>query len=121
MKNIFRKDARWKALIPLNDIVRDPTENSRFCAPTVCRDEVPVVQKHHFKEVFTRPKFGGEVEVDVLGRFKNRKGDKQTKIPIRENAPLISGWTKPEFGKEHDIDHKFLTNERFEPLVPIYI
>ena len=69
---IFSLGTYWKVLKPEDKVIEYPTDGANLRAPTVDNNEVQMVKKRNYAEVFDREPFVGTVEVPSLNRFKQR-------------------------------------------------
>ena len=78
----------WKVLKPKDKVIEDPTYGNILCAPTVDNNEVQMVKKRKYAEVFDIEPFVGTVEVPSLDRFKRRGYDSSTKELKIDTKPI---------------------------------
>ena len=74
----------WKVLKPEDKVIEYPTGETNFRAPKIDNNEVQIVKKRNYAEVFDREPFFGTVEVPSLDRFKRRRYDSSTKNLITD-------------------------------------
>ena len=72
---VFLQGNYWKVLRPEDKVIEYPTGGTNFRAPTVDNNEVKMVKKRKYVDIFDREPFVGTVEVPSLDRFKQRSYD----------------------------------------------
>ena len=106
----------WKTLAPLGEPIKDPTVGTQFHQPT--SDDVPVVKKRNYSQIFDRSSFVGVAKVDNIDRFEKIKIDQATGKFIQDTVKIENGGATSEFLCENNLDHTSLPHECFEAFLP---
>ena len=116
---VFSQGTYWKVLKPEDKVIENPTDGTNFRAPTVDNNEVQMVKKRNYSELFDKETFFGTVEVPSLDRFKRRRYDSITKKLITDTNPIGEhGQPNPKFLSEHGLDSTSMPHEWLEAFLP---
>ena len=118
----FAPTAKWRVLVPSNEVVEEPDNEFNFRAPTIPAEDAEFVpHKQNFDEKFDRQQFNGWVEYQKNHANGRPKFNDQGK-PVMDRVLLKGrkGCPSPKFMKKNKLDRNSLPFEWFNAFLPVY-
>ncbi|KAL7562479.1 hypothetical protein ACA910_005453 [Epithemia clementina (nom. ined.)] len=118
----FSATARWKPLVPLEEVVDEPTNVTRSLRPPTVPEEDNdfVAQKHNFQELFDRAPFLGKKKVPKCHQNGHQMKDSSTNQLLWNDEVDVKGGPRAEWILEQGLSSASHPADWFDAFLPVY-